>query len=72
MYSEELQPSGTANFSTLKGKLISFLFNPLFVDEYFNPKLNPNSVGVLIKFYARSYNFFVVEKGMGQLIFSTS
>ena len=72
LYSEELQPSGTANFSTLKGKLISFLFNPLFVDEYFNPKLNPNSVGVLIKFYARSYNFFVVEKGMGQLIFSTS
>ena len=72
LYSEELQPSGTANFSTLKGKLISFLFNPLFIDEYFNPKLNPNSVGILIKFYARSYNFFVVEKGMGQLIFSTS
>ena len=56
----------------LKGKLINFNLNQSFINEYFNTDLNPNLVGLIIKFFARSYNFFVVEKGYGQMIFSSS
>lgn len=71
LFPEEIQPSGTANFSMLKGKLINFNLNPEFINEYFNTQLNKNLVGLLVKFYARSYNFFVIEKGMGQMIFAS-
>jgi hypothetical protein len=74
IFSEELQPSGTVNFTILKGKLINFNLNLKFIEEYFdeinNTKINPNKVGIFLKFYSRSYNFFVVEKGMGQILFS--
>ena len=74
IFSEELQPSGTANFSMLKGKLINFNLNSKFVEEYFDEingnKINQNDLGILLKFYSRSYNFFVVEKGMGQILFA--
>ena len=74
IFSEEIQPSGTANFSMLKGKLINFNLNSKFVEEYFDEingnKINQNDLGILLKFYSRSYNFFVVEKGMGQILFA--
>lgn len=74
IFSEELQPSGTVNFTILKGKLINFNLNLKFIEEYFdeinNTKINPNKLGIFLKFYSRSYNFFVVEKGMGQILFS--
>lgn len=74
IFPEEIQPSGTANFTMLKGKLINFNLNPNFVDEYYDntstKTINPNQLGILLKFYSRSYNFFVVEKGMGQILFS--
>jgi len=71
LYPEEIQPSGTANFSMYKGKLINFTLNQSFLDEYFDKVSNPKQIGLLLKFYARSHNFFVVEKGMGKMIFST-
>lgn len=74
IFPEEIQPSGTANFTMLKGKLINFNLNSKFVEEYFEEingyEINPNNLGILLKFYSRSYNFFVVEKGMGQILFS--
>jgi hypothetical protein len=74
LFSEELQPSGTVNFTILKGKLINFNLNLKFIEEYFDEindtKINPNNLGILLKFYSRTYNFFVVEKGMGQILFS--
>jgi len=74
IFPEEIQPSGTANFSMLKGKLINFNLNSKFVEEYFEEvngnKINQNELGILLKFYSRSYNFFIVEKGMGQILFS--
>jgi hypothetical protein len=72
LYPEENQPSGTANFSMFKGKLFNFTLNPNFINEYFNTYFNPNQLGLLLKFMARSYNFFVIEKGMGRMIFATS
>ena len=66
IFSEDLQPSGTVNFTMLKGKLINFNLNSKFIEEYFDNvsdnKINLNNMGILIKFYSRSYNFFVVEK----------
>jgi hypothetical protein len=74
IFPENIQPSGTANFTMLKGKLINFNLNSKFVEEYFDEindnKINPNDLGILLKFYSRSYNFFVVEKGMGNILFS--
>jgi hypothetical protein len=35
--------------------------------KYYDTKINPNNLGILLKFYSRTYNFFVVEKGMGQI-----
>ena len=71
LYPEEIQPSGTANFSVFKGKLINFILDPTFMSEYFNSKLNPSQLGLQVKFMARGYNFLVVEKGYGKMIFST-
>ena len=71
LYPEEIQPSGTANFSVFKGKLINFVLDPTFMSEYFNSKLNPSQLGLQLKFMARGYNFLVVEKGYGKMIFST-
>lgn len=70
LFPEEIQPSGTANFTMLKGKLLNFNLNTAFINEYFNTSINPNMLGLLLKFYSRGYNFFVVEKGMGQIVFS--
>lgn len=71
LFPEENQPSGTANFTMLKGKLINLTLNENFISEYFKTSLNPNLVGLILKFYARCYNFFVVEKGSGTMIFAS-
>ena len=71
LYPEEIQPSGTCNFSMLKGKVLNFNLNTDFIKEYFNTNFNPNQLGLQLKFMARGYNFFVIEKGMGKMIFST-
>ena len=71
LYPEEFQPTGTANFSIFKGKLINFVLDPTFMSEYFNTNLNPNQLGLQLKFMARGYNFLVIEKGYGKMIFST-
>lgn len=72
LYPEEVQPSGTANLSVLKEKKFRYEMNPLFLKEYFNAPLNPNNVGLQLKILGLSYNFFVVQNGLGRLIFSVS
>lgn len=71
LFPEENQPSGTGNFTMYKGKLINIYMNQKFLTEYFNTSLNPNLLGLTLTFYGRSYNFFVVEKGMGKMIFAS-
>lgn len=72
LYPEENQPSGTSNFSMFKGKLFNFTLNSTFISEYFSTKFNPVQFGLTLTFMARGYNFFIVEKGMGRMIFSTT
>ena len=71
LYPEENQPSGTSNFSMFKGKLFNFTLDSTFMSEYFNTNFNPKQLGLTLTFMARGYNFFIVEKGMGRMIFST-
>jgi len=72
LYPEETQPSGSANFTMFKGKLINFTLDTQFLSEYFDTNFNPSQLGLQLKFLARGYNFLVVEKGMGKMIFSTN
>ena len=71
LYPEENQPSGTANFSTFKGKLFNFVLDKKFLAQYFDPTFNPSQFGLILTFMARSYNFFIVEKGYGRMVFAT-
>jgi len=71
LYPEENQPSGTANFSTFKGKLFNFVLDKTFLAQYFDPTFNPSQFGLTLTFMARSYNFFIVEKGYGRMVFAT-
>jgi len=71
LYPEENQPSGTANFSMFKGKLFNFVLDKKFLAEYFDPTFNPSQFGLTLTFMARSYNFFIVEKGYGRMVFAT-
>jgi hypothetical protein len=70
LFSEDLQPSGTANFSVFKAEIINFILNKDFIQEYF--KFDPNNYGLLLKFMTRSHNFLVVEKGIATIIFATN
>jgi hypothetical protein len=72
LYPEEMQPSGSVNMSVIKGKLFNFTFNNNFVNQYMEYYVDPpTEIGINTSFMARGYNFFIVEKGMGRMIFST-
>jgi hypothetical protein len=74
LYPEETQPSGTANMSVIKSKQYNATFNPIFLDNYYNNtnnnNLNTNQVNMTLKFIAKSYNIFVVDKGRSELLFT--
>ena len=74
LYPEETQPSGTANMSVIKSKQYNATFNPIFLDNYYNNtnknNLNSNQVNMTLKFIAKSYNIFVVDKGRSELLFT--
>lgn len=75
LYPEESQPSGAFNLRQIKGKQYRVEINSKYLTEL-NELLktltkNSNSVKktFLLKFIAKTYNFFTVEKGNGKLIF---
>ena len=77
LYPEESQPSGAFNLRKIKGKQYRIDINKDFLNEYEN-FLNilyknaiktENKKSFLLKFIAKSYNFFTVHKGSGKLIF---
>jgi hypothetical protein len=70
LYPEETQPSGTVNLSIIKEKKFRYEMNGAFLKEYFNSPLNPNQLGLQLKILSMSYNFFVIENGIGRLIFA--
>jgi hypothetical protein len=74
LYPEETQPSGTANLSIIKGKQYNIIFNNGFLNEYFNnsasTNINPNGYNMLLRFFAKTYNMFVIHKGQSMLLFT--
>jgi hypothetical protein len=69
LYPEEIQPSGTANFSMFRGKVLIFTLNKNFLSEYYKTSFNPNQYGLQLKMMARSYNFLTVSNGMAKMLF---
>ena len=69
LYPEDDQPSGSSNFSQIKGKSVEISISKDFLDEYFNTDINKNSQEIELIFINRSYNLLKFEKGKGTLIF---
>jgi len=72
LFPEDIQPSGTANLTALREKKFRYEMNSNFLNEYFTNKLNPNNVGLQLKIMSCSYNFFVVNNGIGRIVFAMS
>ena len=70
LYPEETQPSGTANLSVIKSKLYRIQFTQDFITEYYSSPINPNNSNITLKFIAKSYNMFIVEKGNCKMLFT--
>jgi hypothetical protein len=72
LYPEETQPSGTINLKQIKGKQYNLTISNKFIDEYFNNKLNPNKKGLILKFFTKCYDMFIVNKGDCKLMFNVN
>lgn len=72
LYPEDIQPSGTSNLTVLKEKKFRYEINSKFLNEYFTNKLNPTNVGLELKILSCSYNFFIINNGIGRLVFAMS
>jgi len=70
LFPEESQPSGAANLSVIKEKKIRYEMNSNFLKEYFTSQLNTNQLNLQTKVLGISYNFFVVNNGIGRLVFA--
>ena len=74
LYPEESQPSGTFNLRQIKGKQYKLELNANYITELNNliltltKKSNTKKI-FLLKFIAKTYNFFTIEKGNGKLLF---
>jgi hypothetical protein len=77
LYPEETQPSGTINFSEIKGTQYMVNLNKDFITEYNNYlKLvykNNNMIAtksqLILKFISKYYDLFIVNKGTAKLLF---
>jgi len=74
LYPEESQPSGTFNLRQIKGKQYKLELNANYLIELENfikilTKKSNTKKTFLLKFIAKSYNFFTIEKGNGKLLF---
>ena len=74
LYPEESQPSGAFNLRQIKGKQYKLELNTNYLTELNNliltlTKKSNTKKTFLIKFIAKTYNFFTIEKGNGKLLF---
>ena len=76
LYPEETQPSGTINLREIKGKLYHVNFNIKFINEYisilnklYNSSLINSKKTFTLRFLAKNYDLFVVNKGQANLLF---
>ena len=79
LYPEETQPSGTVNFTEIKGKHYIVNFNNNFIKDYkaFLKQLYGNNTNLIngksqftLRFVSKYYDLFVINKGSAKLLFT--
>ena len=70
IYPEKVQPSGSVNFSFLKGKVIRMKFNQKFLNNYYDVLKNFEQKNLKLNFVVKNYNIFSVNKGKGKIMFN--
>jgi hypothetical protein len=73
LYPEDSQPSGCVNFREIKGKQFKIHLKKEFTDVYFstqNNYLNPSNKGLILKYFSKNYDLFIVHKGVAKLMFN--
>lgn len=70
LYPENSQPSGSVNFSFLKGKVIKLKLDRKFLKDYYDSKKNFTQKNLKLNFVVKNYNIFSVNKGKGRIIFN--
>ena len=63
LYPEDSQPSGTCNFSVIKGKYIELYLNETFLRKYFNKDLNKYNLGLELVLISNHYTLIQFNKG---------
>lgn len=69
LHPENDQPSGSVNFSAIKGKSILIKLNKEFLVKYFNTSFNKNLDGIQLLIINRTYNLLRFSKGKGAQVF---
>jgi hypothetical protein len=73
LYPEDSQPSGCVNLREIKGKQFKIQLKSEFADVYFATKnnyLNPSNKGLILKYFSKNYDLFIVHKGVAKLMFN--
>lgn len=69
LYPEKSQPSGSINYSFLKGKTLRIKFNEDFLKDYYNSNKNYKNIPLKLVIVGKNYNILSVDKGKGRFIF---
>lgn len=71
LYPNKSQPSGSINFSILKGKLIKLHLSQHFIKKYFDINKNINQDDLYLNFMIKSYNILSIHKGKCRILFTS-
>ena len=69
LFPREFQPSGSVNFSIIKGKYIQADLNPIFLSKYFDSNINKQSLNIEFVLINDYYNLIKVDKGKLNSVF---
>lgn len=70
LFPENDQPSGSVNFSIIKGKTIQIILNSDFLNKYFDTNINSNNQNIELVVINNYYSLLNFSKGKGQKIYS--
>ena len=69
LYPEDIQPSGTCNFSKMEDSLLEININSFYKINSLGNEFITSGTGY-VKIYATNYNIFRITNGMGGILFS--
>jgi len=71
LYPNKSQPSGSINFSILKGKLVKLQLSTKFIEDYFDINKNINQDDLYLNFVIKNYNILSIHKGKCRILFTS-